>query len=121
MFYISFGIGFGFVIGFGLVLLLVQKVPAKTWRTTMNTWNGYHSVHLDQQSRDATIFLTPFDGFRYLTYPQGQKVSGDAYTVRYDKILMDFMGPSGGQCSCVGQEVQESHVACMRNLGTNGK
>ena len=73
-----------------MVLLLVQKVPAKTWRTTMNTWNGYHSVPLDKHSRDATTFLTPFDRFRYLTNPLGQKVSGDTYTVRYDKILMDF-------------------------------
>ena len=36
----------------------VQKVPAKTWRTTMDTWNGYHLVPLDEHSRNATNFLT---------------------------------------------------------------
>ena len=45
---------------------------------------------MDKCSRDATTFSTPFGRFRYLTNPQGQKVSRDAYTVRYDKILMDF-------------------------------
>ena len=47
----------------------VQKVPAGTWRTTMDVWNGYHSVPLDKDSRDATTFLTPFGRFRYLTNP----------------------------------------------------
>ena len=60
----------------------VQKVPAGTWRTTMDAWNGYHSVPLDEDSRDATTFLMPFGRFRYLTNPQGQKVSGDAYMVQ---------------------------------------
>ena len=45
---------------------------------------------MTEDSRDATTFLTTFGIFRYLTNPQGQKVCGDAYTVRYDKILMDF-------------------------------
>ena len=65
----------------------VQKVPGNTWRTTMDAWNGYHSVPLAKDSRDTTIFLTPLGRFRYLTNPQGQKVSGDAYTVRYNKVV----------------------------------
>ena len=43
----------------------------------MDAWNGYHSVPLDKNSRDAPTFLTLFGRFRYLTNPQGQKVSGD--------------------------------------------
>ena len=68
----------------------VMKVPENTYGTTIDTWNGYHSIPLDKDSRDATTFLTPFRRYRYLMNPQGQKVSGDAYTVRYDRILMDF-------------------------------
>ena len=68
----------------------VQKVPGNTWRTTMCAWNGYQLVPLAKDFRDATTFLTSFGRFRYLNNPQGQKVSGDAYTVRYNRILMNF-------------------------------
>ena len=34
--------------------------------------------------------MTPFGRFWYLVTPQGQKVAGDAYSYRYDKILADY-------------------------------
>ena len=32
--------------------------------------------------------MTPWGRFRYITAPQGYKVSGDAYTHRYDRITV---------------------------------
>ena len=68
-----------------------MKIPPNTWKTCNDAWNGYHSVPLDKDSRHLTTFITPFGRFWYLVTPQGQKVSGDAYSSRYDAILTDFV------------------------------
>ena len=64
-----------------------SRIPAGTWKSTVDAWNGYHSVPLDKESRELTTFLTPWGRYRYLVNPQGQRISGDAYTMRYDKIM----------------------------------
>ena len=52
----------------------------------MDAWNGFHSVQIREEDRYLTTFLTPWGRYRYKTAPQGYKVSGDAYTARYDRI-----------------------------------
>ena len=52
----------------------------------MDAWNGFHSVQIREEDRYLTTFLTPWGCYRYKTAPQGYKVSGDAYTARYDRI-----------------------------------
>ena len=53
-----------------------------------DAWNGFHSVKIHEKDRWKTIFLIPCGRYKYLTAPQGYKVSGDAYTARYDKITV---------------------------------
>ena len=67
-----------------------MDVPAGQRKTTLDAWNGYHSVSLREEDRHLTTFLTPFGRYRYKSAPQGYLASGDAYTHRYDMITMDF-------------------------------
>ena len=64
-------------------------VPANTYKTVLDAWNGYHSVALDKESRHLTTFLSPFGRYRYRTLPQGYLAAGDAYTERYDRIIAE--------------------------------
>jgi hypothetical protein len=41
---------------------------------------------LDTESCKLTQFVTPFGCYRYLTNPQGNHVSGDAYNKRLDMV-----------------------------------
>ena len=52
----------------------------------MDAWNGFHSVQIREEDKYITTFLTSWGRYRYRTAPQGYKVSGDAYTARYDRI-----------------------------------
>ena len=65
-------------------------VPPNTVRTTMDAWNGYHSVPLKEEDRHVTTFLTPWGRYRYNTAPQGFIAAGDVYCQRYDFITRDF-------------------------------
>ena len=67
-----------------------SKMPANTWKTVSDAWNGFHSVPLDPESRHLTTFITPWGRFWYLVAPKGQEVSGDAYSVRYDDVLVNY-------------------------------
>lgn len=64
----------------------VSVVPPHTKKTVLDAWNGYHSVPLSDDARDATTFITDWGRYRYLRAPQGFHASGDGYTYRYDKI-----------------------------------
>ena len=66
---------------------LAARVPPNSWRSTSDAWNGYHSVPLHPESCHLTTFLTPFGRLWYCVAPQGELVSGDTYTERYDLIL----------------------------------
>ena len=66
-----------------------STVPKNTKKSTVDAWNGFHSVQIREEDRHLTTFLTPWGRYRYKTAPQGYKVSGDAYTARYDKITVD--------------------------------
>ena len=64
-------------------------VPARTKKTVLDAWNGYHSLPLSIAARDATIFITEWGRYRYLRAPQGFHASGDGYTRRFDDITVD--------------------------------
>ena len=66
-----------------------MSVPADQWKTTTDALNGYHSVAIRDSDRHLTTFLTPWGRYRYKTVPQGYKVSGDAYTHRFDRVTLN--------------------------------
>ena len=57
-----------------------SQVPAGTWKTTVDAWEGYNSVPLRECDRHYTTFIMPWGRYRYCVAPQGSLVSGDAYT-----------------------------------------
>ena len=69
---------------------LVVSIPAGTKKTVLDAWNGYHSLSLSEESRDATQFITEQGRLRYLVAPQGFHGSGDGYTARMDLITEGF-------------------------------
>ena len=66
------------------------SVPANTWRTCLDAWNGFHSIPLKEEDRHYTTFITPWGRYRYRCLPQGHLAAGDGYTARYDLITRDF-------------------------------
>ena len=68
---------------------LVSTIPTNTWKTVLDAWNGYHSLALDESTKDATTFITEWGRYRYCRAPMGFHVSGDAYTRRFDDITVD--------------------------------
>ena len=69
---------------------IVNKIPMHSYKTVADAKNGYHQVRLDEESSKLTTFLTEFGRYRYLRSPQGLRSSGDAYTRRFDEILVDI-------------------------------
>ena len=67
---------------------LVSTVPKNTYKTVVDAWNGYHSLPLSPEAKDATTFLTIFGRYRYCRAPMGFHASGDAYTKRFDDITV---------------------------------
>ena len=65
-------------------------IPAHMRKTILDAWNGYHSLPLSPNARDATTFITEWGRYRYLRAPQGFHASGDAYTRRFDDITIDM-------------------------------
>ena len=65
---------------------LVSTVPAQTRKSVLDAWNGYHSLPLSEEARDATTFITEWGRYRYCRAPMGFHASGDAYTRRFDDI-----------------------------------
>ena len=64
----------------------VSMIPSNQFKTVMDAWNGYHSLPLDPNAKDATTFITKWGRFRYCRAPMGFHASGDAYTKRFDDI-----------------------------------
>ena len=65
-------------------------VPPDTKKTVLDAWNGYHSLPLSPNARDATTFITEWGRYRYLSSPQGFHAAGDGYTRAFDNITVDF-------------------------------
>ena len=70
--------------------LQCQAVAQGTFRTTMDAWNGYHSVPLREEDRQYTQFLRQWGRYKYCNLPQGHMAAGDAHTARFDDITKDY-------------------------------
>ena len=55
-------------------------------KTTLDAWEGYHSLKLSPTSSNAAIFISKWGRYRYLSAPQGFHGSGDGFTKAYDDI-----------------------------------
>ena len=73
---------------------VVSSIPPNTYKTVADAWNGYHSLLLAEESKDATTFITQWGRYRYRRAPQGFHASGDAYTRRFDDITKAFTNVS---------------------------
>ena len=69
---------------------IVSIIPPGKKKTVLDAWNGYHSVLLSPDARDATTFITEWGRYRYLRAPQGFHASSDGYTKRFDDITSGF-------------------------------
>ena len=67
----------------------VSAVPPNTKKTVLDGWNGCHSLPLSPDARDAITFITEWGRYRYLWSPMGFQASSDAYTKRFDDIMVD--------------------------------
>ena len=68
---------------------IVSVIPRNTYRTTLDAWNGYHSLAIEDKAKNSTKFITEWGRYRYCRAPQGFHGSGDAYTRRFDDITAD--------------------------------
>lgn len=66
-----------------------HTIPSKR-KKTLDTWNGYNSVSLSDDSREATTFITEWERYRYKYTPHGFHTSNDGYIKRFDDITVDF-------------------------------
>ena len=48
----------------------VSIVPPHTKKTVLDAWNGYHSLSLTPEARNATTFITEWGRYRYYRAPQ---------------------------------------------------
>eukprot|EP00794_Sanderia_malayensis_P020931 gene20931-22985_t len=68
---------------------LVSTIPTSTRKTVVDAWNGYHSLALAENAKNAITFITEWGRYRYRRVAMGFHVSGDAYTRRVDDITID--------------------------------
>ena len=68
---------------------IVSVIPPGTRKTVLDAWNGYHSLPLSSEAKEATTFITEWSRFRYCRAPMGFHTSGDAYTRRFDDITVN--------------------------------
>ena len=59
----------------------------KIFFSTLDTWNGYHSIPLAESARNYFGYLTEWDIYRYKVAPQGFIGSGDHYVSQYNSIM----------------------------------
>jgi hypothetical protein len=69
--------------------LEAQSVPADSYKTVTDAWQGFHMIPLHEDSRQYTTFVTEWGMFRYKRMPMGDHVSMDAYNYRFDKVTDD--------------------------------
>ena len=66
-------------------------VPAGTWRTVTDTWNGYHSFPLAEEVRYLITFIIEYGRYRYKMALQCYLASGYGYNLRYDNSAYNQM------------------------------
>ncbi len=64
-------------------------IPSHSYKTVLDAKDGYFQIKLDEESSKLTTFITTQGRFRFLRAPQGLKSSGDAYTRRFDEVLVE--------------------------------
>jgi hypothetical protein len=69
-------------------LLEAQSVPADSYKTVTDAWQGFHMIPLHEDSREYTNFLTEWGMFRYKRMPMGDHVVMDAYIYRFEKVMV---------------------------------
>jgi hypothetical protein len=77
----------------------------KLYFSSLDAWNGYHSIPLEKDSKNLFAFITPWGRYRYRVAPQGFLGSGDHYTNAYDKIQEEMIA------SCPNPELFKCPVA----------
>ena len=102
-----------------------RSIPAYTFRTVTDCWNGYHSCPLAEEDRHLTTFITEWGRFRYCAAPQGYMAAGDGYNQRYDNIIADVQRKT--KCVddvCMWDTTLEEHwwrvIDYLIRLGKNG-
>ena len=68
----------------------ISAIPADSKKTTLDAWEGYHSLKLSPDASNATTFITEWGRYRYKSAPQGFHSAGDGYTKAYDEITKDI-------------------------------
>ena len=63
------------------------KTGEKLFFSSMDAWNGYHSVPLEESAKKYFGFLTQWGTYRYKVVPQGFIGSGDHYVSVYNNIM----------------------------------
>ena len=66
--------------------LEAQSVPAGTFKTVTDAWQGFHMVQLHPDSRMYTTFIKEQVMYRYRRMTMGDHMSMDAYNFRFDQI-----------------------------------
>lgn len=69
---------------------IASTIPLYTYKTTADAYRGYHQILLDKASRKMTTFITEMGMMRNLRSPEGLISSGDAYSARFSKVLIDI-------------------------------
>ena len=95
------------------VSVTVTEKDSEVLFSSLDAWNGYHSVPLDKDSRNIFGFLCEFGTFRYAVTPQGFHGSGDHYVATYDKLMTDLRDKE--------REKADSVFRCFTDKTTTGK
>ena len=65
-----------------------KKKGKKLFFSSLDAWNGYHSIPVHKDSRHYLTFTTEFGRYRYKVAPQGFLGSGDHYTQTTNEIFI---------------------------------
>jgi hypothetical protein len=68
-------------------------IPAWTYKTVVNSKDGYHSIPLAKEDRKHTTFINPWGRCEYCMVLNGRGLisAGDAYCLLYDSIIKKFL------------------------------
>ena len=66
--------------------LEAQSVPADSYKSVTDVWQGFHMIPLQKDSREYTNLVTEWGMFRYKRMPMGDHVLMDAYNFWFDKV-----------------------------------
>ena len=105
--------------------LEAQSLPADSYKTVTDAWQGFHMIPLHEDSRQYTTFVTEWVMFRYERMPMGDHMPMDAYNYRFNKVTADV----GNKKRCVddsllySETMEKSFIQAAKYLalmGNNG-